>query len=59
MGIETLTPEQVNDIITHAKLLIVTSKDWMDVHHEGVPTDIVVVYNELEEALDSAGLLEE
>jgi len=58
MDIKNLTPEQVNDIITHAKLLVESATPWIDVHHEDVPTDIVVVYNELEEALVSAGLLE-
>ena len=58
MDIKNLTPEQVNDIVTHAKLLVETITPWIDVHHEDVPTSIVVTFNELEEALDSAGLLE-
>ena len=53
MKIKDLTPEQMNDIITHAKLFMDASKEWMDIHHESVPTPVVLQYNELEEALDA------
>ena len=53
MNTKDLTPKQIDDIITHAKLFLDASKEWMDIHHESVPTPVVLQYNELEEALDA------